>query len=68
MEAELLGESQNVDPDVPSQQSHAPVDLFSQVVEDNVPDLNFPSDGISWAMIELGVDEPLPPQETVDEL
>jgi hypothetical protein len=25
-------------------------------------------DGVSWAMIELGVDEPLPAQDAIDEL
>jgi hypothetical protein len=28
----------------------------------------FLADEFSWAMIELGVEEPLPPQDTIDEL
>lgn len=68
IETEFLEEGQNVVPDTSPGQAQAHFDFFPQFAEDDVPDLNLPNDGFSWAMIELGVDEPLPPQGTIDEL
>jgi hypothetical protein len=58
----------NLFPDITQSQAHA--QLFSQIPEDDiyVPPPNDPYDGMSWAMIEIGVDEPLPLQETIDDL
>lgn len=58
----------NVFPDITQSQAH--VHLFSQVGQDDAFDTlpNDPYNGFSWAMIELGVDEPLPLQETIDDL
>jgi hypothetical protein len=58
----------NLFPDITQSQAHA--HLFSQIPEDDIyaPPPNDPYDGMSWAMIEIGVDEPLPLQETIDDL
>jgi hypothetical protein len=58
----------NLFPDITQSQAHA--HLFAQILEDNIysPPPNDPFDGMSWALIELGVDEPLPLQETIDDL
>lgn len=45
----------------------SPLEMFSSSVQDIQTD-NFLSEEFSWAMIELGVQEPLPPQDTIDEL
>jgi hypothetical protein len=58
----------NLFPDITQSQAHA--HLFSQIPEDDIyaSPSNDPYDGMSWAMIEIGVDEPLPLQETIDDL
>lgn len=55
-------------PDITQSQAHA--HLFSQIPEDDIyaPLPNESYDGMSWAMIEIGVDEPLPLQNTIDDL
>jgi hypothetical protein len=55
---------------VPQVSQEEQKDFFSvsyTPVDDDLPGLST-MDDFSWAMIELGVDEPLPPQDTVDEL
>jgi hypothetical protein len=51
-------------------QMHAHSLHFSQTAQDvaHAPPPNDPYDGFSWAMVELGVHEPLPPLEVIDEL
>ena len=58
----------NLFPDISQSQAHA--HLFSAIPEDNIYEEppNDPYDGMSWELIELGVDEPLPLQETIDDL
>jgi hypothetical protein len=68
METELLGESHNALQDPVPLQYQPHFDSFPQLVEGDLSGAVLPDDGISWAMIELGLDEPLPPQETIDEL
>lgn len=65
---EHLVENQNTMPSVAHLQEQAQFDFFPQLFPDNFPDLNLPHEEFSWAMIELGIEEPLPPQETIDEL
>ena len=43
------------------------IDLFPQMPLDD-PTFVALDEGFSWEMIELGVEEPLPPQDTIDEL
>jgi hypothetical protein len=48
-------------------QSTQGIDVFYQLNE-GTNSSAFLHEEFSWAMIELGVEEPLPPQETIDEL
>lgn len=48
-------------------QTTAHVGVFPQFNQDAQTSA-FLTEEFSWAMIELGVQEPLPPQETIDEL
>ena len=58
----------NLFPDIT--QSQAQAHAFSQISNDGIyaPPPNDPYEGMPWAMIEIGVDEPLPLQETIDDL
>jgi hypothetical protein len=60
-------DSLNLFPDITQPPPHG---QFSQIPEDDIyaPPPNDPYEGITWAMIEIGVDEPLPLQETIDDL
>jgi hypothetical protein len=56
-------------PDMAQQEAY--FQPFSHMPQDDtytVPPPNDPYDGSPWAMIELGVDEPLPLQDAIDEL
>jgi hypothetical protein len=53
--------------DVQALQTSSPLDMFPQSTQDNQT-TSFLTEDFSWAMIELGVQEPLPPQDTIDEL
>ena len=48
-------------------QTSRPLEIFPQFTQDSQADA-FLTEDFSWAMIELGVHEPLPPQDTIDEL
>ena len=48
-------------------QSTQGIDVFYQL-NTGTNSSAFLHEEFSWAMIELGVEEPLPPQETIDEL
>jgi hypothetical protein len=67
METDLLVERENILPDAVPSQYQAHFDSVPQLPEEDLLPV-LPDDGFSWAMIELGVDEPLPPQEAIDEL
>jgi hypothetical protein len=51
----------------PRMMTSGPSELFPHSVQDTEANA-FLTEDFSWAMIELGVQEPLPPQDTIDEL
>jgi hypothetical protein len=57
----------SVEPEAQFTQSRSHVEVFPQSSQDNQTGV-FLTEEFSWAMIELGVQEPLPPQDTIDEL
>ena len=68
METGFLGYAQDVVPEIPQTPNNTHFDFFSQSVEVEVHEQPLLSEDFSWALIELGVDEPLPPEETIAEL
>jgi len=53
--------------EVQAVQTSSPFQMFPQSTQESQAGA-FPIEDFSWAMIELGVHEPLPPQDTIDEL
>jgi hypothetical protein len=57
----------SMEPELQFTQTTSHVGVFPQSNQDSQTNA-FLTEEFSWAMIELGVQEPLPPQETIDEL